>query len=160
MKNLTIIRHGKSGYELGLSDKMRTLNSTGIQKSELVAKKYLQLLPNDFLMISSTATRAKMTALIFAKTFNIAEKHINYIDDLYTFNGNEFAKIVKLTHDNVTNLLIFGHNDAITDFVNKFGDIFIDNVPTSGLVSIDFNTDFWANIKDGKTIKTIFPSEQ
>jgi hypothetical protein len=27
----------------------------------------------------------------------------------------------------------FGHNAAITDFVNKFGDVLIENVPTSEL---------------------------
>jgi hypothetical protein len=35
-------------------------------------------------------------------------------------------------------MLFFGHNSAITNFVNKFG-IFIDNVSTSGFVS-EFET--------------------
>ncbi len=159
MKNLTIIRHGKSGYELGLSDKKRTLTELGIENSKLVAEKFLKDLPKDLLIVSSTGIRAKMTALIFAKAFNIPENKIELNDDLYTFDGNELAKIIKSTDDNVTNLLIFGHNEGITDFVNKFGDIYIDNVPTSGLVSIDFEANSWVNIQKGKTIKTIFPSQ-
>jgi phosphohistidine phosphatase len=159
MKNLTIIRHGKSGYELGLSDKQRTLTQRGINDAKLVAQKYLPNLPSDFLIISSTATRALMTAKIFATTFLAFEDEIEFNEDLYTFDGRDFAKIIKSMNDNVTNLLIFGHNDAITDFVNNFGDIYIDNVPTSGLVSINFETNNWANIQKGKTIKTIFPSE-
>ncbi len=159
MKNLTIIRHGKSGYELGLSDKKRTLTERGINDSTLVATKYLPNLPDDFLMISSTAIRAATTARIFAKIFLAFDDEINFNDDLYTFGGSEFEKIIKSTNNNVTNLLIFGHNDAISEFVNNFGDIYIDNVPTSGLVSIDFETNNWENIQKGKTIKTIFPSE-
>jgi phosphohistidine phosphatase len=159
MKNLTIIRHGKSGYELGLSDKLRTLTNNGIENSKLIAQKYLPNLPSDFLLMSSTATRASQTAKIFAKTFLAFEDEIEFKDDLYTFDGRELEKIIKSTNNNVTNLLIFGHNDAITDFVNNFGDIYIDNVPTSGLVSIDFETNNWENIQNGKTIKTIFPSQ-
>lgn len=159
MKNLTLIRHGKSGYKLGLSDKQRTLTDRGINDSNNVAEKYLNLIQKDFYLMSSTATRASMTAKIFAKIILKSENDINFNDDLYTFNSLELEKIIRKTNDNVTNLLIFGHNDAITDFVNNFGDIFVDNVPTSGLVSINFESDSWANIQKGKTIKTLFPSE-
>ncbi len=159
MKNLTIIRHGKSGYELGLSDKQRKLVERGISDSTLVAQKYLPNLQSDFLIFSSTAVRAATTARIFAKIFLTFNDEIEFNDDLYTFDSRELERIIKKTNDNVTNLLIFGHNDAITDFVNKFGDIYIDNVPTSGLVSIDFESDSWCEIQKGKTIKTIFPSE-
>jgi phosphohistidine phosphatase len=159
MKKLTVIRHGKSGYELGLSDKKRTLAERGISDSKLVATKYLPNLTANFLMISSTAIRAATTASIFAKIFLVSNDDIEFNDDLYTFDSRELEKIIKSTNDNVTNLLIFGHNDAITDFVNKFGDIYIDNVPTSGLVSINFESDSWSELQKGKTIKTIFPSE-
>ena len=159
MKNLTIIRHGKSGYELGLSDKQRTLTERGMNDSLLVAQKYLPNLQADFLMVSSTAIRAATTAKIFAKIFLAFEDEIEFSDDLYTFDSRELEKIIKSTSDNVTNLLIFGHNDAISDFVNNFGDIYIDNVPTTGLVSINFETENWSQIQKGKTIKTIFPSD-
>ena len=160
MKNLTLIRHGKSGYELGLSDKQRTLNERGIEQSIMVAEKYVEHLPQNYQIISSVAYRAKMTAEIFAKVFKFPVNEIQFSEDLYTFDGHELTSIIKSTNDNVTNLLIFGHNDAITHFVNKFGDINIDNVPTAGLVSIDFDTDIWSKINTGKTIHTLFPSKQ
>ena len=160
MKNLTIIRHGKSGYELGLADKQRKLTETGIENSIAIAKQYLQYLPNDFNIVSSSAIRAQMTAQIFAKAIGISEEKIQLLDDLYTFNVREFEQIIKLTNNEIHNLLVFCHNDAITDFINKFGGIAIDNVPTSGLVSINFDVDYWTNIKNGIIIKTIFPSKE
>jgi hypothetical protein len=48
---------------------------------------------------------------------------------------------------------------AITNFVNKFGDVFIENVPTSGFVSLQFDADSWNAINKGKTHKTIFPKD-
>jgi phosphohistidine phosphatase len=55
-------------------------------------------------------------------------------------------------------LIIFGHNEAITKFVNKFGDLLIDNVPTSGVVSLQFDIKDWKNLSKGKTLNTVFPS--
>ena len=65
----------------------------------------------------------------------------------------------KLIDNDVMNVLIFGHNSAITDFVNKFGDVYIDNVPTSGLVCINFEINNWKDLKKGKTVTTLFPKE-
>jgi len=59
-------------------------------------------------------------------------------------------------HDN---LILFGHNEAITNFVNKFGDLYIENVPTSGVVALQFDSEDWGNISKGKTITTLFPSQ-
>lgn len=159
MKNITLIRHGKSGYDFELSDKQRILTEKGIEKSILVAKEYLPNLPIEYYIKSSAASRAQMTAKIFAKVFSVSENKIEISEDLYTFDGQEFRKIIEQTDNNINNLIVFGHNDAITDFVNNLGSIPIDNVPTSGLVSIDFNVEKWSQIQKGKTIKTIFPRE-
>jgi phosphohistidine phosphatase len=41
--------------------------------------------------------------------------------------------------------------------VNKFGSIHVDNVPTCGVVGIQFDTNHWKDIKSGKTFLTEFP---
>ncbi len=55
--------------------------------------------------------------------------------------------------------MIFGHNHAFTSICNIFGNNFIDNLPTSGLVVIDFDIDSWENIKKGVTRFSIFPRD-
>jgi len=77
--------------------------------------------------------------------------------ELFTFNSFELEQIVKSCTNECENLILFGHNCAITDFVNKFGDNFIDNAPKSGLVSINFETNFCKKIKKGHTNKIVFP---
>jgi len=57
------------------------------------------------------------------------------------------------------NVILFGHNEAITNFVNKFGDVFIDNVPTCGFISLQFDANDWLSIENGTTLKTIFPKD-
>ncbi len=159
MKNLTIIRHAKSDYQGGLSDKQRTITEGGIENSVLVFSVYKNIIQDNFSIFSSNATRAILTSKVFEKVLNLDKNLIQYENDLYTFDSSDLEKFIKSIDNNLDNVLIFGHNGAITDFVNKFGDIYIDNVPTSGLVSINFEIDNWKNIKKGKTIKTLFPKE-
>ena len=68
-------------------------------------------------------------------------------------------RVIKSCSDVFDNVILFGHNEAITNFVNKFGDVFIDNVPTAGFVSLQFDTNSWGKIKKGETKKIIFPKK-
>lgn len=157
MKNLIIIRHAKSSWEIPLNDIDRPLSQKGIINAHFVAKKCVKELPSNFIIWSSTAKRASETALIFAKTILYPVESIVYKEDLYTFELNTLENSIKSCSDVFENLILFGHNEAITDFVNKFGDSVINNVPTAGFVFIEFDSDSWKNIKTGKTIKIIFP---
>jgi len=68
----------------------------------------------------------------------------------------KLEQIIKGCKDEIINLIIFGHNDAITDFVNKFGDVNVENVPTSGFVCLEFEDNEWATISKGKLKKYYF----
>ncbi len=45
----------------------------------------------------------------------------------------------------------------MTNFVNTYGYIYVDNLPTSGLVVIEFDIDAWEDLKSGRTIEIIIP---
>jgi len=157
MKNLILMRHAKSSWNAPVQDFDRTLEQRGIDDAHLVANECSNYLPLSFVIRSSSARRARETAMIFAKTILYPIESIVFSDNLYTFDANKLEKVIKSTTNDIDNVILFGHNDAITNFVNKFGDIFTDNVPTSGLVWLQFETDNWAGITKAKTIKTVFP---
>jgi phosphohistidine phosphatase len=157
MKNLILIRHAKSSWEEPLQDFDRPLIQRGIDDAHLVASNSINLITIPFVIFSSSARRAHETSIIFSKTILFPPENIVFRDDLYTFDENNLEKCIKYFSNDYENVILFGHNGAITNFVNKFGDIFIDNVPTSGLVWMQFETDNWEKIHNGKTIKTIFP---
>mgnify|MGYP001011204214 CR=1 FL=1 len=71
----------------------------------------------------------------------------------------QLEKVIKSLNNDLENVILFGHNAALTNFVNKFGDIFIENVPTSGLVWIKFDCLEWKLLKKGKTQKVILPRD-
>ncbi len=158
MKSLILVRHAKSSWDLPVIDKERILTDAGIQSVLKMLKKAIPFLPQKFTVWSSTANRAKQTAFLFCESL-IDKNEIILKDSLYTFDGNKLELEIKKCNDDIENLILFGHNEAITNFVNKFGNKFIDNVPTSGFVLIKFEKDNWNNINNGKTIVTIFPKE-
>jgi phosphohistidine phosphatase len=55
--------------------------------------------------------------------------------------------------------MIFGHNHALTAIANTYGDTYIDNIPTCGVVIIKFNISNWSQLAPGKIVKTIFPRD-
>jgi len=159
MKNLILIRHAKSSWDTPLIDKERSLATIGIKDAHLVATTIKNSIPSKNLIWSSTAKRATETAIIFAQNLSWPLESIIFRDELYTFDSTVLEKIIKSCQDSYENVIIFGHNEAITEFVNKFGDVFIDNVPTTGFVSIAFNTNNWSSITEGKILKTLFPRD-
>ena len=159
MKNLILIRHAKSSWEAPLHDKDRPLTSQGMQSAHLVSSNVAKFLPKTFSIWSSTAERAMETALIFAQNINFPLESILYKDELYTFDERKLEKVIKTYSNGYDSIIIFGHNEAITNFVNKFGDVYIDNVPTAGFVHIEFDNENWDTINKGKTKKTLFPRD-
>jgi phosphohistidine phosphatase len=159
MKSLILVRHAKSSWEFSLEDKQRPLAENGINAIKKVGKLAQDFVNEDFVLWSSTAKRAKETALLFTENANLKSNNIQFNDNLYTFNENQLEKEIKKCDNFVNKLILFGHNEAITNFVNKFGDEYIFNVPTAGLVFLQFESDNWENINKGKIIKKIFPKE-
>ncbi|MBL0012283.1 MAG: histidine phosphatase family protein [Flavobacterium sp.] len=159
MKNLILIRHAKSSWDAPLRDFDRPLMQRGIKDAHEVAGHCLQFLPHQYQIFSSAAKRAKETAIIFAQNFSYPIESILFDEALYTFDMRKLEDIIKSFANSYNNVILFGHNEAITNFVNKFGDIFIDNVSTSGFVSLQFDTEDWSLIQKGKTKKVIFPKD-
>jgi len=159
LKRLVLIRHAKSSWEHGVTDHQRPLKKRGYKDADMVSKSFnKEGFTADF-VISSDAIRAKTTAEIFISNLNIDENIVRFNHNLYDFSGTDLVRIIKSCDDTINTLMVFGHNHAITAFVNTYGDKYIDNVPTSGLVAIEFDMDSWNKLKPGKTYTTLFPRD-
>lgn len=159
MKQLLLVRHAKSSWDAPLRDFDRPLTSKGINDAHLVSSHIGNQMPKSFLVWSSAAKRASETALIFAQNISFPVESIIFKEDLYTFDEKKLEQVIKSCSDDYDHLFIFGHNEAITNFVNKFGNTFIDNVSTSGFVNIIFEQNSWKSIEKGSTKKVIFPRD-
>lgn len=159
MRRLYLIRHAKSSWEYQVSDLKRPLKNRGITDAQLIAKHTQQLFEIPDNILCSPSKRTEQTANIFLTCWNINPKLINYKDGLYDFSGANLIKTIRECDDSINNLMIFAHNFAVTDFVNTFGTIDVNSVPTCGFVVIDFKITSWRNLKKGNTIYKVFPKE-
>jgi phosphohistidine phosphatase len=158
MKTLILVRHAKSSWEFHLKDHERPLNQRGYKDANLVFEALKNEIHPD-IIISSDANRAKTTAELYVANLKINKDEIILNNLLYDFSGEKLLQVVKNTEERINTLMIFGHNNAITNFVNSFGDMIIDNVPTCGVTIMEFNIKKWSDLNKGKTIKTLFPKD-
>ncbi len=157
MKTLIIVRHAKSSWKYDVSDINRPLKSVGITDAALVFNKFKTSGHNPEVIFSSPAKRAFETCKIFIDKTGFSYTKAQISDQLYDFGGNKVADFIKLLDNNYNDVMIFGHNHALTAIVNTYGDKDIDNLPTSGLVVIKFKINSWKDIERGKTELIIFP---
>ncbi|NMH89488.1 SixA phosphatase family protein [Flavivirga algicola] len=159
MKNLILVRHAKSSWEHNVIDHERPLNKRGFKDADLVSNNLKARDLNIDLILSSDAMRAKTTANIFISNLGVDTYTVHLNHDLYDFSGTNLTEVIKTCDNSVDTLMVFGHNHAITSFVNTYGSSYIDNVPTSGVVVIAFDIDNWKNLDKGKTMWTLFPRD-
>ncbi len=159
MKTLYLIRHAKSSWNHNLQDHDRPLNTRGFNDADLIGKILAKQNINIDKIYSSTANRAATTARIICEELNINLSEISYESTLYEFDYRYVYDFIKQIPDTYNSVLIFGHNTAFTDLVNKLGDRAISNLPTSGVVAIRFETEQWGVVGYGHTEKCFFPKD-
>lgn len=157
MKTLYFARHAKSSWKHDVDDHQRPLKNRGRNDATLVSAKAADEMETPQYCISSDAVRAKTTAAYFTNAFGVDDDNVKLDHSLYDFSGQQVMRVIKDLDDAYNRVMLFGHNHAFTSIVNMLGNEYIENVPTSGFVAIEFDADSWQNITVGKTIKTIFP---
>ena len=64
--------------------------------------------------------------------------------------------MIRKLDDECKSVMIFGHNPDFTDLVNDFIKTPIDNIPTSGVVTLKFNATNWKDISRKNLEKQMF----
>lgn len=159
MKKLILFRHGKSLWETGVSDFERDLNFVGIERTQKSAKELVNRLNFSIdAWYSSPAQRARKTAGLAAEAFPEKPK-IQFDEKLYTFSFFDLLKFIKNIDNQHKSAIFFGHNEAYTELINRMGDKYIDNLPTSGVAILEFDTQNWDEIEKGRLIELIKPKK-
>jgi phosphohistidine phosphatase len=148
MKTLHLLRHGKSSWEIeSVKDIDRPLLERGMKNTYMMAERFIKRNPAPDLIITSCAIRAIHTAHIFARTVKYPIEKIFVTEKLFeASNEAVFDTIISVSND-IQNLVIVGHNPTFTQIANWYMDHEIENVHTSGLVSITFDCEDWKNIQ-------------
>lgn len=160
MKRLLLIRHAKSSWDdEAARDFDRSLNDRGKRDAPTMGQRLAErdIMPD--VILSSPAKRAKKTARIIADEMGYDPDDIVYDDRLYLADLSDLITSILENNADADVLMMFGHNPGMTDFSNFLADCRIDNVPTCGIVTIEFDMDSWNTIETtkGKLIDFDYP---
>ncbi|MCX7879972.1 MAG: histidine phosphatase family protein [Ignavibacteria bacterium] len=162
MKTLVLIRHAKSDWsDPDKTDIERPLNKRGKRDAPFMAKllKEKGVYPN--LVITSPTERTLQTVKFFAKEYDFDMNEVLVREEIYNLGPNAIRQMIAKIDDNIQTIFIFGHNPDLTLLGNQLSDTFIDNIPTTGILCIDFEINSWSEIltQSGKTRFFEFPKK-
>ncbi len=147
MKRLYLVRHAKSSWSNPeLRDFDRPLNKRGKRDAPFMGKLIKEKGIKPDLIITSPARRALRTAEYFADELNYPKEKIIRDEILYEAGVKDIAKIISGISNDSETIMLFGHNPGLTDFCNSVSDKYIDNIPTSAVVSLTLKTGQWSDI--------------
>ncbi len=159
MKTLFLIRHAKSvNHFAAASDFDRGLNEKGIKDATEMAKRLVKknIMIGQF--VSSTAVRAKTTAVIFIRQYNRKPEEISLKPELYQASGEIFEQVISSLDDQFDRVAIFAHNPGITDYASSLTNTHISNMPTSSIFAVASEVKSWQDFPIAEKIFLFFDS--
>jgi len=144
MKTLTLVRHAKSSWkDTRLRDIDRPLSKRGERDAPRMGKRIAAAGIRPSLIISSPAVRAWTTAKLVAAEMAYPLEFLQREDELYLASLDDLLSVVAAQETGFNNLMLVGHNPGLTDFANFLSPGLTSNLPTAGVVSVQFDRDDW-----------------
>ena len=158
MKKLYIVRHAKSSWKDGEEDYDRNLKKKGKLNAPFMAGKLISRGAKIEQIISSSAKRTVKTTGLINEVLGLDESKITFKKELYLASPKTIISQIQEVDESVNELMIVAHNPGVTQVVNFLANEHFENVPTSGMACILFDTDSWSEIKNtGKLGFFIYP---
>ncbi len=151
MKTLLVIRHAKAESAFTVNDFERPLNDRGKKDAPAMAERVRKRNISIDAFISSPASRAKKTAILFCEELGCAAADIIFVSALYHAPAEIFYNVVKAAANEYNTIALFAHNPGITNFVNELTDsVRVDSIPTCGIFAVNVNCSNWKDFEKAK----------
>lgn len=148
---LYLVRHAKSSWnEHGLSDHERPLNKRGLNDAPRMFERLRESTNAPQVIVSSDAVRAATTAQILRDTLAIDTDRLEFQNALYHAGVDQILATARALPDTINSAALVGHNPGMTYAANSFAEnLELDNLPTCGIVGIEFPVSNWHKIDTG-----------
>lgn len=157
---LYLLRHAKSSWrDLAIDDFDRPLNNRGLKDAPLMGQMLSKKNIIVDTVISSPAKRAIDTARIITNNLGYT-KNIILDKNIYDASLSTLLSTIRNFDDNLKKIMLIGHNPGLTNLSNYLTKYFIENIPTCGVVVLEFDKS-WKDInpKDGNIIFFEYPKK-
>ena len=147
MKSLVLIRHAKSSWDdPQVDDHDRPLNARGLRNAPDMGKRISDYDISFDTLISSTALRARTTAEIIARSIDWPIERILFDSNLYHASATDLQNYIRRLHHEFSSVALFGHNPGMTNLVTNLWGLPINNIPTCGMVRLEFSENSWNEV--------------
>ena len=148
MKQLILLRHAKSSWtEPEAADHERPLSKRGERDAPLIGGRLGARRAQPSLIITSHAKRAIQTAQIIARHLDYPRESLRIEPALYLAAPATVLAVAGEQDDGHASVMIIGHNPGLTELANRLlPDLKLDNLPTTGVIAIDFDTERWSEL--------------
>lgn len=144
-RTLTIVRHAKSSWEdERLADRDRPLNRRGERDAPRMGKRIQNAAIRPSLIVSSPAKRAWTTAKLIAAEIGYPQEFLQREADLYLASVDTILDVLVAQDSGFSSIMLVGHNPGLTSFANYLVPGLTDNLPTGGVVSVEFEHPDWS----------------
>jgi phosphohistidine phosphatase len=154
MKTLLLLRHGKSSWKNStLADHERPLKARGRRDAPKMGRWLAQktLVPD--LMISSTARRARQTAVAVASAAGY-EGEIQYAASLYETDASGVFELVREIEGSAQRVLIVSHQPELQAVIEVLAGKEA-KMPTCALAHLRLKIKSWSEIDEGIDAKLV-----
>ena len=137
MKQIFLLRHAKSDWStLGQQDFERPLVKRGINDALLISQ-YIQDKKHSVdAVFCSSAVRTKETFDLCAPSLNFSIEKATYLDELYFGSVDKAIKLIKGLNNNLSSVLLVGHNPTMHILLEEITGKTIDSFSTCALAQI------------------------
>jgi len=143
-RTLILLRHTKSDWgDFSLPDFDRPIKKDRVDDAKDMANKLksLDLYPD--LIICSPAKRTRQTVEYFCDKLKYDYDNIEFDKRIYESTAEDVLQVIRETDAGVKTLMVVGHNPSLTDLANMFSENSIAEVPTTGVVWLEFSIKNW-----------------
>jgi phosphohistidine phosphatase len=104
-------------------------------------------------LISSTAVRTQQTAEIISNSLGWPIREISFDSNLYHASATELQNYVGSLSNEFSGVALFGHNPGMTNLVTNLWGLPIDNIPTCGMVRLEFLENSWDEVSSAIPVR-------
>jgi len=143
-KILYLVRHAKSSWSsAGLGDRERPLNKRGQTDAPEMGERLMRRSARPNLIITSPAVRAQSTTALIAGELGVPHTDIAVEEQVYGASASGLIYLLQNLDNQHEQLMLVGHNPAMTDLVNHLAGHCTDNLPTCAIATLQFVADDW-----------------
>jgi phosphohistidine phosphatase len=150
MKTVIFFRHGKSDWNSAFGhDHERPLNKRGRKAARRMGRflDRIEQLPDR--IISSSATRARMTFEQAAQKGDWGDIPVEITDDLYEASPADVLSVIQSISDGSERILLVGHEPTFSDTVGRLIGSANVRMPTAAMACIEIEVDHWPDVGFG-----------